>query len=46
MIAASLALMTKKIKLGTLTTNLNFYHPSILAAQIALIDNLSKGRLI
>ena len=45
MIAASLALMTK-IKLGTLTTNLNFYHPSILAAQIALIDNLSKGRLI
>ena len=46
MIAASLALLTKKIKLGTLTTNLNFYHPSILAAQIALIDNLSKGRLI
>ena len=46
MMAASLSLMTKKIKLGTLTTNLNFYHPSILTAQIALIDNLSKGRLI
>ena len=46
MIAASLAFVTKKIKLGTLTTNLNFYHPSVLAAQIALIDNLSNGRLI
>ena len=46
MIAASLAFITKKIKLGTLTTNLNFYHPSVLAAQVALIDNLSKGRLI
>lgn len=37
---------TKKIKLGTLTTNLNFYHPSISAAMIAQADNSTNGRLI
>ncbi len=46
MMAASVSNITQKIKLGTLTTNLNFYHPSILAAQISFLDNLSKGRLI
>ena len=46
MMAASVSQLTNKIKLGTLTTNLNFYHPSILAAQIAFLDNLSGGRLI
>ena len=46
MMVASASSYTKKIKLGTLTTNLNFYNPAVSAAQISLADNISKGRLI
>jgi len=46
MMVASASVVTNKIKLGTLTSNLNFYNPAISAAQISLADNLSKGRLL
>ena len=46
MMVSMFSKITKKIKLATLTTNLNFYHPSILAALISQADNASKGRLI
>lgn len=46
MMVASSSVVTSKIKLGTLTSNLNFYNPAISAAQISLADNLSKGRLL
>jgi hypothetical protein len=46
MMIATLAKLTKSIKLGSLTTNLNFYNPAILAALVSMADNLSEGRLI
>ena len=46
MMVAAAASITNNIKLGTLTTNLNFYPPAVSAAQISLADNISKGRLI
>ena len=46
MMVAAAASFTNKVKLGTLTTNLNFYPPAVSAAQISLADNISKGRLI
>ena len=46
LMVSALSRLTKKIKLGTLTTNLNFHNPSIAAAMISMADNLSKGRLI
>tara|TARA_B100000029_G_C17600922_1_gene965728 strand:+ start:1139 stop:2185 length:1047 start_codon:yes stop_codon:yes gene_type:complete len=46
MMISTLSNLTKNIKLGTLTTNLNFYNPSVLASLISMADNLSKGRLI
>ena len=46
MMVATLAKLTKKIKLGTLTTNLNFYNPAVVAALVSIADNLSEGRLI
>lgn len=46
LMVSSLSKLTKKIKLGTLTTNLNFHNPAIVAAMISMADNLSKGRLI
>ena len=46
MMVATLAKLTKKIKLGTLTTNLNFYNPAIVAALVSMADNLSEGRLM
>ncbi len=46
MMVSALSQITSKIKLGTLTTNLNFYNPSVLAGLIAMVDNLSEGRLI
>jgi hypothetical protein len=46
MMVATLAKLTKKIKLGTLTTNLNFYNPAIIAALVSMADNLSEGRLM
>ena len=46
MMVATLAKLTKNIKLGTLTTNLNFYNPAIVAALVSMADNLSEGRLM
>lgn len=46
LMVSALSKLTKKIKLGTLTTNLNFNYPAIAAALISMADNLSKGRLI
>jgi hypothetical protein len=46
MMVATASAVTDKIKLGTLTSNLNFYSPAVSAAQISLADNLSKGRLL
>ena len=37
---------TKKIKLGTGTINLPHSHPVTVAAQVAMIDTLLKGRFI
>ena len=46
MMVSTLSKLTKNIKLGTLTTNLNFYNPSVAASLISMVDNLTKGRLI
>ena len=46
MMISALSKLTKKIKLGTLTTNLNFYKPAVIAAAISQVDNLSHGRLM
>ena len=43
---SALSKLTKDIKLGTLTTNLNFFKPATISAIIAQADNLCKGRLI
>ena len=43
---AALSRLTKKIKLGTLTTNLNFFKPATISAIISQVDNLAKGRLM
>tara|TARA_B100001540_G_C15767467_1_gene624668 strand:- start:178 stop:1218 length:1041 start_codon:yes stop_codon:yes gene_type:complete len=46
MMVASLSKVTKKIKLGSLTTNLNFFNPATAASLISMVDNLTNGRLI
>jgi len=46
MMVSALSSVTNKILLGTLTTNLNFYKPAVMAGLIAMADNISKGRLI
>ena len=46
MMVSALSKLTSKIKLGTLTTNLNFYNPAVVASAIAMADNLTEGRLI
>jgi alkanesulfonate monooxygenase SsuD/methylene tetrahydromethanopterin reductase-like flavin-dependent oxidoreductase (luciferase family) len=46
MMVSALTTVTNNIKLGTLTTNLNFHKPATLAAMISQVDNLSKGRLM
>ena len=46
MMVSALAKLTKEIKLGTLTTNLNFFKPATISAIIAQADNLCKGRLV
>lgn len=42
---SALSLLTKKIELSSLTTNVTFYNPSVLASHISLVDNMCKGRL-
>jgi len=44
--AASLAMATKQIKIGFAVAQMSLVHPIRFAEQMALIDNLSKGRLI
>ncbi|MSQ56796.1 MAG: LLM class flavin-dependent oxidoreductase [Limnohabitans sp.] len=43
---ASVAAETKQIKLGSGTLNLPNMHPAHIAAQVAMIDHLLKGRFI
>lgn len=44
--AAALSVATKRIKLGFAVAQMSLHHPVRMAEQLALIDNLSKGRLI
>jgi alkanesulfonate monooxygenase SsuD/methylene tetrahydromethanopterin reductase-like flavin-dependent oxidoreductase (luciferase family) len=46
MFLASLAHDTKKIVLGTGTINMPNSHPAAIAAQVAMLDHMLKGRLI
>ena len=43
---AAVAARTKRIKIGFAVVQMAFHHPVKLAAQTALLDNLSHGRLI
>ncbi len=43
---ASLAHLTKTIKLGTGTVNLPNGHPAAIAAKIAMLDNILEGRFV
>jgi len=43
---ASLAPHTKDIKLGSLVTNVNLRHPSLLAKITSSLDNITHGRVI
>ena len=44
--AAALATATKQIKIGFAVAQMSLHHPIRMAEQMAMIDNLSKGRLI
>lgn len=44
--AAALAMATSRISIGFAVLQTSLYHPLRMAEQIALIDNLSQGRLI
>src|SRR6185295_10287543 len=46
MFLASVADATKQIKLGTGTLNMPNAHPANVAAQVAMLDHMLKGRLI
>ena len=43
---AAVAAVTRRIKIGFAVVQMAFHHPVKLAAQTALLDNLSHGRLI
>ncbi len=43
---AAIAQRTKKIKLGSLVTNVNLRNPALLAKITSSLDNISDGRLI
>ncbi|VCU69620.1 3,6-diketocamphane 1,6 monooxygenase [Pigmentiphaga humi] len=43
---ASVACQTRRIKLGTGTCNLPNQHPAHIAAQVAMLDHLSGGRVL
>lgn len=45
MFAAALAMKTSRIRLGFAVVQMPFHHPVRLAVQLALLDNLSKGRI-
>jgi alkanesulfonate monooxygenase SsuD/methylene tetrahydromethanopterin reductase-like flavin-dependent oxidoreductase (luciferase family) len=44
--AAALAVATKRIKIGFAVAQMALHHPVRMAEQMALIDNISKGRVI
>src|SRR5688572_2142430 len=44
--AAALASSTKKINIGFAVAQMSLHHPVRFAEQMALIDNISKGRLV
>ena len=43
--AAALAMKTEKIRIGFSVVQMPFHHPVRLATQLALLDNLSNGRI-
>jgi alkanesulfonate monooxygenase SsuD/methylene tetrahydromethanopterin reductase-like flavin-dependent oxidoreductase (luciferase family) len=43
--AAALAMRTTRIRIGFAVLQMPFHHPVRLAVQLALLDNLSKGRI-
>jgi len=45
MFAAALAMKTEKVRIGFAVVQTPFHHPVRLAVQLALLDNLSKGRI-
>ena len=44
--AAALAACTERIRIGFAVAQMSLHHPIRMAEQIALIDNLSRGRLV
>src|SRR5687768_5160476 len=46
MFLASLASDTRQIKLGTAVVNLPHWHPVVVASNVSLLDNLSRGRVL
>ncbi len=42
---AAVAMATERIRLGTLVSSATFRHPSLLAIQVAQVDELSGGRV-
>jgi alkanesulfonate monooxygenase SsuD/methylene tetrahydromethanopterin reductase-like flavin-dependent oxidoreductase (luciferase family) len=43
---ASLAGLTENIKLGTGVHNLSFSHPLVVASNVAMVDNMLRGRFL
>src|SRR3954465_15484333 len=43
--ASAIAMGTERIRIGFAVVQLPFHHPVRLAVQLALLDNLSKGRI-
>ena len=43
--ATALAMKTERIRIGFAVVQMPFHHPVRLAVQLALLDNLSKGRI-
>lgn len=44
--AAALATCTKRIRIGFAVAQMSLHHPIRMAEQMALIDNISRGRLV
>jgi len=42
---AALAASTERIRLGTLVTGVTYRHPSLLATEVATVDQISNGRV-
>ena len=43
--ASALAMRTERVRIGFAVVQMPFHHPVRLAVQLALLDNLSKGRI-